>query len=174
MAGLRRVALAAITFLTSLLMAVILVLSGLLLEWIIGFSVDTGTRTHSVITFALDVTLVGCAVIWAIMGAVIVTWEAVVAARDFLTRAGKYCHVDANVEIDQKHARAFELDNVGCCCRRVGARFSPSKRVFGSGYGGGDRLLSVRRHWTLVGYSSVPFAHLRHILCRSYGQFCHR
>jgi hypothetical protein len=86
--ALRRVGLAALTFLTSLSMAVILVLSGLLLEWIIGFSIDAGTRTHNVITFVLDVTLVGCAVVWAITGAVIVTWEAVVAARTFLRRIG--------------------------------------------------------------------------------------
>lgn len=89
LAALRRVALAAITFLTSLLMAVVLVLSGLLLEWIIGFSIDSGTRTHSVISFVLDVTLVGCAAVWAISGAVIVTWEAVVAAKAFLSQVGK-------------------------------------------------------------------------------------
>ena len=87
--ALRRVALAAITFLTSLLMAVILVLSGLLLEWIIGFSVAPGSQTHNVVSFALDVTLVGCAVVWAVTGAVIVTWEAVVAAKTFLSQVGK-------------------------------------------------------------------------------------
>lgn len=85
-AAFRRVALAAITFFTSLLMAVVLVLSGLLLEWIIGFSVEPGTQTHNVISFVLDVTLVGCAVVWAITGAVIVTWEAVVAAKAFLSQ----------------------------------------------------------------------------------------
>ena len=82
--ALRRIALAAITFLTSLLMAVMLVLSGLLLEWIIGFSVDAGTRTHDLISFALDVALVGGAVVWAVTGAVIVTWEAVLSAIAFL------------------------------------------------------------------------------------------
>ena len=86
-AALRRVALAAITFLTSLVMAVILVLSGLLLEWIIGFSIEPGTQTHNVISLVLDVTLVGCAVVWAITGAVIVTWEAVLAARTFLSQS---------------------------------------------------------------------------------------
>lgn len=85
-AALRRVALAAITFLTSLVMAVILVLSGLLLEWIIGFSIEPGTQTHNVISLVLDVTLVGCAVVWAITGAVIVTWEAVLAAKTFLSQ----------------------------------------------------------------------------------------
>lgn len=85
--ALRRVALAAMTFLTSLVMAVTLVLSGLLLEWIIGFSIEPGTQTHNVISFALDVTLVGCAVVWAITGAVIVTWEAVVAAKAFLKQS---------------------------------------------------------------------------------------
>ena len=89
LAALRRVALAAITFLTSLLMAVILVLSGLLLEWIIGFSIDEGTQTHNVISFVLDVTLIGCAVVWAITGAVVVTWEAVMAAKAFLSQNGK-------------------------------------------------------------------------------------
>ena len=86
-AALRRVALAAITFLTSLVMAVILVLSGLLLEWIIGFSIEPGTQTHNVISLVLDVTLVGCAVVWAITGAVIVTWEAVLAAKTFLSQS---------------------------------------------------------------------------------------
>ena len=85
-AALRRVALAAMTFLTSLAMAVILVLSGLLLEWIIGFSIEPGTQTHNVISLVLDVTLVGCAVVWAITGAVIVTWEAVLAAKTFLSQ----------------------------------------------------------------------------------------
>lgn len=86
LAAFRRVALAAITFLTSLLMAVVLVLSGLLLEWIIGFSIEPGTQTHNVISLVLDVTLVGCAVVWAITGAVIVTWEAVLAAKTFLSQ----------------------------------------------------------------------------------------
>ena len=89
LSALRRVVLAAITFLTSLIMAIILVLSGLLLEWIIGFSIDAGTQTHTVINFVLDVALVGCAIVWAITGAVIVTWEAVVAAKAFLTNVGK-------------------------------------------------------------------------------------
>ena len=74
------------TFLTSLVMAVILVLSGLLLEWIIGLSIEPGTQTHNVISLVLDVTLVGCAVVWAITGAVIVTWEAVLAAKTFLSQ----------------------------------------------------------------------------------------
>ena len=65
-------------------MAVILVLSGLLLEWIIGFSIKTGTQTHLVVGFVLDVTLVGCAVVWAVTGALIVTWEAVISAKSFL------------------------------------------------------------------------------------------
>ena len=85
--ALQRVALAAINFLTSLLMAVILVLSGLLLEWIIGFSIEPGTQTHQVVGFVLDVTLVGCAVVWAITGALIVTWEAVISAKSFLSRS---------------------------------------------------------------------------------------
>lgn len=85
--ALQRVALAAINFLTSLLMAVILVLSGLLLEWIIGFSIDTGTQTHRVVGFVLDVTLVGCAVVWAITGALLVTWEAVISAKSLLNRS---------------------------------------------------------------------------------------
>ena len=87
--ALRRVALAALTFFTALLMAVILVLSGLLLEWIIGFSIGEGTQTHDVVSFVLDVTLVGCAVVWAITGSVVVTWEAVMAAKAFLSQNRK-------------------------------------------------------------------------------------
>ena len=88
-AALRGAALAALTFFTSLLMAVVLVLSGLLLEWIIGFSINEGTQTRKVVSFVLDVTLVGCAVVWAVTGAVVVTWEAMMAAKAFLSQNGK-------------------------------------------------------------------------------------
>ena len=41
------------------------------------------------VSFVLDVTLVGCAVVWAVTGAVVVTWEAMMAAKAFLGQNGK-------------------------------------------------------------------------------------
>ena len=87
--ALRRVLLAVLFFLTSLAMAVTLVLSGLLLEWIIGFSVDAETPAHKLISWMLDVTLVGSAVVWAAAGTVVATWEAVMSANDFVKRTSK-------------------------------------------------------------------------------------
>ena len=71
--ALRRVLPAALTFLTSLVMAAVLVDSGILLEWLIGLAVGYETMAYRVVGFVLDVTLVGCAVVWAVTGAVVAT-----------------------------------------------------------------------------------------------------
>ena len=84
--ALRRVLPAALTFLTSLAMAAILVGSGILLELLIGYAVGYGTTAHGVVNFVLDVTLVICAVVWACTGAVVATWEAIVSAKAFVNR----------------------------------------------------------------------------------------
>ena len=84
--ALRRVLPAALTFLTSLAMAAILVGSGILLEWLIGHAVGYGSTAHRIVGFALDVTLVVCATVWACTGAVVATWEAIVSAKAFVSR----------------------------------------------------------------------------------------
>ena len=85
-AALGRVLPAALTFLTSLMMAAILVGSGILLEWLIGIAVGYDTAAYRVVKFVLDVALVGCALIWAGTGAVVATWEAIVSAKAFVRR----------------------------------------------------------------------------------------
>ncbi len=84
--ALRRVLPAALTFLTSLAMAAILVGSGILLEWLIGYAVGKDTMAHRIVGFALDVTLVICAAVWACTGAIVATWEAIVSAKAFVNR----------------------------------------------------------------------------------------
>ena len=84
--ALHRVLPAALTFLTSLAMATVLVGSGILLEWLIGLAVGYDTMAHRIVGFALDVTLVVCATVWACTGAVVATWEAIVSARAFVNR----------------------------------------------------------------------------------------
>lgn len=84
--ALNRVLRPALTVLTSLLMASILVSSGILLEWLIGFAVGNETWSYRIVRFALDITLVGCAVVWAITGAIVATWEAIVSAKTVVNR----------------------------------------------------------------------------------------
>lgn len=83
-AALLRVLRPALTVLTSLLMASILVGSGILLEWLIGLAVGNGTFSHRIVSFALDLTLVGCALLWAGSGAIVATWEAVTSVKTVL------------------------------------------------------------------------------------------
>ncbi len=84
--ALRRVLPAALTFLTSLVMAAIMVGSGILLEWLIGIAVGYDTAAYRIVQYVLDVTLVGCALVWASTGAVVATWEAIVSANAFVRR----------------------------------------------------------------------------------------
>lgn len=86
LAALRRVLPAALTFLTSLVMAAILVGSGILLELLIGFAVGYDTPAHRIVGFVLDVTMVICALTWAVTGAIVATWESVISAIAFVRR----------------------------------------------------------------------------------------
>ena len=86
LAALRRVLPAALTFLTSLIMAAIMVGSGILLELLIGFAVGYGTPAHKFVGFVLDATMVICALTWAVTGAIVATWEAVSSAITFVRR----------------------------------------------------------------------------------------
>ena len=86
LAALRRVLPAVLTFLTSLVMAAILVGSGILLEFLIGFAVGYDTLAYRIVGFVLDTTMVICALAWAVIGAIVVTWEAVISARTFVRR----------------------------------------------------------------------------------------
>lgn len=84
--ALNRVLRPALTVLTSLLMASILVSSGILLEWLVGLAVGNETWSYRIVSFALDMTLVGCAVVWAITGAIVATWEAIASAKTVVNR----------------------------------------------------------------------------------------
>ena len=66
-------------------MAAILVGSGILLEYHIGLAVGRETIAYRIVAFVLDVTLVGCAMVWAVAAAV-ATWEAIISARAFVRR----------------------------------------------------------------------------------------
>ena len=86
LAALRRVLPAALTFLTSLVMAAALVVSGILLELLIGFAVGYDTLAYQIVGFVLDTTMVICALVWAVTGAIVATWEAVISAITFVRR----------------------------------------------------------------------------------------
>ena len=86
LAALRRVLPAALTCLASLVMASALVGSGILLELLIGFAVGYDTLAYRIVGFVLDVTMVVCALVWAVTGAVVATWEAVISAITFVRR----------------------------------------------------------------------------------------
>ena len=88
-AALHRVLPAALTFLTSLVMAAILVVSGILLEYLIGLAVGYETLAYRIVRFVLDVALVSCAVVWTVTGAVVATWEAIISALTFVSRTRK-------------------------------------------------------------------------------------
>ena len=85
-AALSRVLGPALTFLTSLLMAAIFVGSGILLEYLVGLAVGNETLGYRIVSYALDITLVGCAVVWAIAGAVVATWEAFTSVKNVVSR----------------------------------------------------------------------------------------
>ena len=86
LAALRRVLPAALTFLTSLVMAAALVVSGILLELLIGLVVGYDTLAYQIVGFVLDTTMVICALVWAVAGAIVATWEAVISAITFVRR----------------------------------------------------------------------------------------
>ena len=85
-AALSRVLGPALTFLTSLLMAAIFVGSGILLEHLVGLAVGNETLGYRIVSYALDITLVGCAVVWAIAGAIVATWEAFTSVKNVVSR----------------------------------------------------------------------------------------
>ena len=78
--------LAALTFLTSLVMAAVMVGSGILLELLIGLAVGYDTRAYQIVGFVLDTTMVVCGLTWAVAGAIVATWEAVISAVTFVRR----------------------------------------------------------------------------------------
>ena len=74
-----------IPFLRSLVVAAVLVLSSIALEWLIGFTLPRESKSYQVVKFVLDVSLVGSASVVAACGALIVAWDAVVSTRDFIS-----------------------------------------------------------------------------------------
>ena len=75
-----------IPFLRSLVVAAVLVLSSIALEWLVAFTLPRESKSYQVVKFVLDVSLVGSASVVAACGAFIVAWDAVVSTRDFLSR----------------------------------------------------------------------------------------
>ena len=61
-------------------------ISGILLEYLVGLAVGNETLGYRIVSYALDVTLVGCAVVWAIAGAIVATWEAFTSVKNVVSR----------------------------------------------------------------------------------------
>ena len=78
------VGLAVIRFLVYLLISAALVGSGIALEFLVGLSIEDSSAAYEVLEFALDVSLIGSAVVVAICGAVVVAGEAIRSTYTFL------------------------------------------------------------------------------------------
>lgn len=81
-----RFVLATLTFLTSLLISVVLFGSSIALKYLVNFSITKGSKTQEVVEFVLDVSLVGSAVVVSMCGAIIVAGEAIESTRAFFSR----------------------------------------------------------------------------------------
>ena len=81
-----RVGLAAISFLGSLFISAILVLSNLGMELLLSLIIDEVSIVHQATSLVLDVVLIGSAVVVSTSGALMVAGEAIYTARSFLTR----------------------------------------------------------------------------------------
>ena len=82
--GLYYVGLAAIRFLVSLLISAALVGSGIALEFLVGLSIEDSSAAYEVLEFALDVSLIGSAIVVSICGAIVVAGEAIRSTYIFL------------------------------------------------------------------------------------------
>ena len=75
-----------IPFLRSLIVAAVLVVSGMALEALVGLTLPKESKSLEIVRFVLDVSLVGSAVVIAICGALIVVWDTVASTRGLLSR----------------------------------------------------------------------------------------
>lgn len=75
-----------IPFLRSLIVAAVLVVSGMALEALVGLTLPKGSKSLQIVKFFLDVSLVGSAVVIAMCGALIVVWDTVISTRDLLSQ----------------------------------------------------------------------------------------
>ena len=71
----RRLYSAGLTFLSSFVMAIIMLLADIGFDWLIGVAVGEGSKMHIIVGFVLDVVFVSCAVVWAVGGVLVATWE---------------------------------------------------------------------------------------------------
>lgn len=80
-AAVNRTVPAVLTIASSVVVATLIIVSGMFLKWLLGVAVGTDTRTFGSATFVLDSIYVPCAVIWAVSGVAIVGWDAVVSIK---------------------------------------------------------------------------------------------
>ncbi len=74
-----------IPFLRSLVLAAVLVLSGMALEWLVGLTLPKESKSYQIVKVVLDVSLVYGAVVIAACGAFIVVWDTIVSTRDSMS-----------------------------------------------------------------------------------------
>ena len=82
-AGVQRVIAAAGRFAASLVLSAFLVLAGIGMKQLIAWGIEEDSIPYNVVKFALDVSLVGSAVVVAICGGIVVAGEAIISTRDF-------------------------------------------------------------------------------------------
>ena len=75
-----------VVFASSVAIATAIILAGFFLKWIIGLSVGPGTQAHELVGLIFDVTLIGCAIVWAISGAVIAVTETVASTISYINQ----------------------------------------------------------------------------------------
>lgn len=85
--GFYYVGLAFIRFVVSLLMSAALVGSGIILETLVGFSIEEESDGYKVLVFVLDVSLVGSAIVVSVCGAIVVVDEAIRSTYTFFRRS---------------------------------------------------------------------------------------
>ena len=88
-ATINRVWSAILTIAASVLVATLIILSGIFLKWLLGVAVGPDTLVYAAGVVILDFICVPCAVIWAVNGVVIVGWEALVSIKTLLQQTGE-------------------------------------------------------------------------------------
>ena len=75
-----------IRFAASLIVSAALVVSGIALKTLVGFSIEESSEAYAVLEVALDISLIGSAIVVSVCGAIVVAGEAIRSTYTFLSR----------------------------------------------------------------------------------------
>lgn len=88
-AAVRRVCSAVLTVASSVLVATLIILSGMFLKWFLSLAMEPGSLVYGVAVYALDAIYVPCAVLWAASGLWAVIREAWASTKPPVGQAGQ-------------------------------------------------------------------------------------